>query len=41
MDLVGYSRTAFEHLELGGLEAIPGSAVRGDMGVERGPALGW
>ena len=41
MDLVGYSRAAFEQLELGGLEAIPGSALRGDMVVERGSALDW
>jgi sulfate adenylyltransferase subunit 1 len=41
MDLVGYSQEAFSRLDLGGLEAIPGSALRGDMVVERGDALGW
>jgi sulfate adenylyltransferase subunit 1 (EFTu-like GTPase family) len=41
MDLVGYSNEAFRRLDLGGLEAIPGSALRGDMVVERGGALGW
>jgi len=41
MDLVGYSRQAFEALDLGGLEAIPGSALHGDMVVERGAALDW
>ena len=41
MDLVGYSRDVFDRLELAGLEAIPGSALRGDMVVERGPALDW
>ena len=41
MDLVGYSQEAFRQLDLGGLEAIPGSALRGDMVVERGEALGW
>jgi sulfate adenylyltransferase subunit 1 len=41
MDLVGYSQEAFRKLELEGLEAIPGSALRGDMVVERGEALGW
>jgi sulfate adenylyltransferase subunit 1 len=41
MDLVGYSKEAFRRLDLDGLEAIPGSALRGDMVVERGEALGW
>jgi sulfate adenylyltransferase subunit 1 len=41
MDLVGYSQDALRSLELDGLEAIPGSALRGDMVVERGEALGW
>jgi len=41
MDLVGYSKDVFEKLELAGLEAIPGSALRGDMVVERGEALDW
>jgi sulfate adenylyltransferase large subunit len=41
MDLVGYSSEAFRRLDLDGLEAIPGSALRGDMVVERGAALGW
>jgi sulfate adenylyltransferase subunit 1 len=41
MDLVGYSQDAFGRLDLAGLEAIPGSALRGDMVVERGTALGW
>jgi len=41
MDLVDYSQDAFGRLDLGGLEAIPGSALRGDMVVERGSALGW
>ena len=41
MDLAGYSRSAFEQLDLGGLEAIPGSALNGDMVVERGRALDW
>jgi sulfate adenylyltransferase subunit 1 len=41
MDLVQYSEAAFRNLDLGALEAIPGSALRGDMVVERGSALGW
>jgi sulfate adenylyltransferase subunit 1 len=41
MDLVGYSQEAFRQLDLAGLEAIPGSALRGDMVVERGDALDW
>jgi sulfate adenylyltransferase subunit 1 len=41
MDLVGYSQEAYRQLDLAGLEAIPGSALRGDMVVERGDALGW
>jgi sulfate adenylyltransferase large subunit len=41
MDLVDYAQDAFGKLDLGGLEAIPGSALRGDMVVERGTALGW
>jgi len=41
MDLVGYSQEAFRQLDLAGLEAIPGSALRGDMVVERGAALDW
>jgi len=41
MDLVGYSQDAFQKLDLAGLEAIPGCALRGDMVVERGDALGW
>ena len=41
LDLVGYSQAALRNLDLDGLEAIPGSALRGDMGVERGAALDW
>ncbi|HEY7238966.1 MAG TPA: GTP-binding protein [Burkholderiales bacterium] len=41
MDLVGYARAALESLDLDGIEAIPGSAIRGDMVVERGQALDW
>jgi len=41
MDLVGYSREAFEALDVGGLEAIPGCALHGDMVVERGSSLAW
>ena len=41
MDLVGYSEEIFRSLDLAGLEAIPGSALRGDMVVERGTSLGW
>ena len=41
MDLVGYAEDAFRKLSLDGLEAIPGSALRGDMVVERGDALDW
>jgi sulfate adenylyltransferase subunit 1 len=41
MDLVGYSQASFDKLDLGGLEAIPGSALRGDMVVDRGAGLGW
>jgi sulfate adenylyltransferase large subunit len=41
MDLVGYSQDAFRGLDLAGLVAIPGSALRGDMVVERGNALDW
>jgi sulfate adenylyltransferase subunit 1 len=41
MDLVDYAHEAFSRLDLGGLDAIPGSALRGDMVVERGSALGW
>ena len=41
MDLVGYAQDAFSKLTLDGLEAIPGSALRGDMVVDRGGALGW
>jgi sulfate adenylyltransferase subunit 1 len=41
MDLVGYSQQVFERLALEGLEAIPGSALRGDMVVDRGNALDW
>ena len=41
MDLVGYSQAALQNLDRDGLEAIPGSALRGDMVVERGPALDW
>ena len=42
MDLVGYSQEAFERLELGELNPIPGSALNGDMVVERGAAgLDW
>jgi sulfate adenylyltransferase subunit 1 len=41
MDLVGYAEEVFRKLDLGGLQAIPGCALRGDMVVERGGALGW
>jgi sulfate adenylyltransferase subunit 1 (EFTu-like GTPase family) len=41
MDLVGYSQAALRQLDLDGLEAIPGSALHGDMVVERGAALDW
>jgi sulfate adenylyltransferase large subunit len=41
MDLVGYSQRAFEALDLDGLEAIPGSALLGDMVVGRGDTLPW
>ena len=41
MDLVGYAEEAFRKLELHGLEAIPGSALRGDMVVERAERLRW
>jgi sulfate adenylyltransferase large subunit len=41
MDLVGYSEEVFRNLDLEGLEAIPGCALRGDMVVDRGKALGW
>jgi sulfate adenylyltransferase large subunit len=41
MDLVGYSREVFEALDLGGLEAIPGCALHGDMVAERGSSLAW
>ena len=42
MDLVGYSQEAFERLNLGELTPIPGSALNGDMVVERGAAaLDW
>jgi sulfate adenylyltransferase large subunit len=41
MDLVGYSHEAFEKVRVEGIEAIPGSALRGDMVVERGSALDW
>ena len=39
LDLVGYSERFFRRLDLDGLEAIPGSALRGDMVVDRGNAL--
>src|SRR5580765_525879 len=52
MDLVGWSRDAYElageslkafaaPLGLDGLDLIPGSALLGDMVVERGSALPW
>jgi sulfate adenylyltransferase subunit 1 len=41
MDLAQYSEEAFRKLDLGGLQAIPGSALCGDMVVERGAALDW
>jgi len=41
MDLVGYSQEAFERLNLGELNPIPGCALNGDMVVERGTALDW
>ena len=41
MDLVGYAQTALQNLDLDGLEAIPGSALHGDMVVARGEALAW
>jgi sulfate adenylyltransferase subunit 1 len=41
MDLVAYSQEFFQKLKLDGLEAIPGSALRGDMVVHRGEALDW
>jgi len=41
MDRVGYSQPALQSLDLDGLEAIPGSALHGDMVVERGAALDW
>jgi len=41
MDLVGYDRAALQGLDLEGLEAIPGSALHGDMVVARGAALHW
>ena len=42
MDLVGYSQEAFERLNLSELTPIPGSALNGDMVVERGTAaLDW
>jgi sulfate adenylyltransferase subunit 1 len=52
MDRVGYSRGAFakvesdlhrvnEALRWQSLDIIPGSALQGDMVVERGDALGW
>jgi sulfate adenylyltransferase large subunit len=52
MDLVGYSPAVFDRLRAGfeafaaplgfdALAAIPGSALRGDMVVERGTALDW
>ncbi len=52
MDLAGYSEQAFrkalvpleafaQSLALESLDCIPGSALAGDMVVERGKALGW
>jgi sulfate adenylyltransferase subunit 1 len=41
MDLVGFSEEVFKQLSLENLEAIPGSALLGDMVVERGAALPW
>jgi len=41
MDLVGYAQAALQNLDLDGLEAIPGSALGGDMVVGRGEALNW
>lgn len=41
MDLVGYAQAALQNLHLDGLEAIPGSALGGDMVVGRGAALNW
>jgi sulfate adenylyltransferase subunit 1 len=52
MDQVGYEQTTFEKvraeleafaapLGLESLDVLPGSALRGDMVVERGESLGW
>jgi sulfate adenylyltransferase large subunit len=52
MDLAGYARAKFEGvkaavedfahaLQFDSLDVIPGSALAGDMVVERGAALGW
>jgi sulfate adenylyltransferase subunit 1 len=52
MDAVGYSREAFERVRrelqsfaapmgFESFDVLPGSALRGDMVVERGAALGW
>jgi sulfate adenylyltransferase subunit 1 (EFTu-like GTPase family) len=41
MDLVGYAQAALRNLDLDGLEAIPGSALHGDMVVGRGDSLDW
>ena len=52
MDAVGYSREAFDRvrselevfaasLSFDSLDIVPGSALRGDMVVDRGDALGW
>ncbi|HEX6267431.1 MAG TPA: GTP-binding protein, partial [Burkholderiales bacterium] len=41
MDLTGFSKDAFDAIDLGDVEKIPGSALLGDMVVERGSSLSW
>jgi sulfate adenylyltransferase subunit 1 len=41
MDLVGFSQKIFAGLDLENLNPIPGSALRGDMVIERGNSLPW
>jgi sulfate adenylyltransferase large subunit len=41
MDLAGFSQAQFEAVAADGLEKIPGSALLGDMVVERGNSMPW
>ncbi len=41
MDAAGFSEKAFNAVDAEGVEKIPGSALRGDMVVERGSSLPW